>query len=101
MSFIVINKKSEEAIRRALLQLKNNVPIVLYKEIERILLNSIAHKRLSIYDINNVFSLLNSSNVLKNEKNCEEHLSKRNLQKNKKSETKINHLILFYMNIFL
>ena len=36
MSFIVINKKTEDAIIRALLQLQNEVPRDVYKEIETI-----------------------------------------------------------------
>ncbi len=102
MSFIIINKKTEDAIRRALLQLQNEVPCDIYEEIERILLNSIAHKRLSIYDINNVFSLLNSSKVLKKEKIFEEHASKRNLQKKQKERNKNKSFdFVLYEHLFI
>ena len=102
MSFIIINKKAEDAIRRALLQLQSEVPWDIYEEIERILLNSIAHKRLSIYDINNVFSLLNCSNVLKNEKNFEEHSSKRNSQKKQKARNKSKSFdFVLYEHLFI
>lgn len=102
MSFIVINKKTEEALKRALLQLKNEVSFGIYKEIERILLNAIRHKRLSIYDVNNVFSLLNSCNELKSRNNVEEHSSKRNsLNKQEQRNKNKSFDFVFYEHLFI
>lgn len=102
MSFIFINKKKEEEIRRALLQLKNEVPRDIYKEIERILLTSIMHKRLSINEVNSVLSLLNILPELKSEHKMEEYISKRYMrkkQKNRKIQKSFNFVL--YEHLFI
>lgn len=86
MSFIVINKKTEDSIRKALLQLQNEVPRDIYKEIETILLSSIAHKRLSIDEVNNILSLLKIIPELKSKYKIEEDSLKRH--KRKKQENR-------------
>ena len=102
MSFIVINKKTEDAIIRALLQLQNEVPRDVYKEIETILLSSIAHKRLSIDDVNNIISLLKITPELKSEHKIEEDTLKRHKRKKRENRNqKKSFNFVFYEHLFI
>lgn len=102
MNFIVIDKKIEDAIKRALFQLKKEVSLDIYKQIERILLNSISCKRLSIEDVNIVLSLLKNNYIQKNDKDKKEFTLKKYLQKNEEKRKKYKFFdFILYEHLYL
>ena len=96
MNYIVINKKIEDAIRCALIQLKKEVAVEVYKEIEKVLLDCIMRKKLSLKDVDVILSLLKGHTKPQNEK-IEEHISKKLLVKSeeKRNDNKSFNFIFY------
>ena len=101
MNFIVIDKRIENKIKRTLIQLKKEVSFDVYKQIEKVLLNSISLKRLSIEDVNFVLSLLRGHYRCKDEKNVKECAWKRCLQQNKEKRNNKSFDFIFYEHLYL
>ena len=95
MNFIIIDKRIENAIKRALVQIEKEVSFDVYKEIERVLLDSIFFKKLTIEDVNFVLSLLRSQCKYRDEENEKECASKRQSQtKKEKRKNSANYPFL-------
>lgn len=102
MNFIIIDTRIENAIKRALIQIEKEVSFDVYKEIERVLLNSISFKKLTIEDVNFVLSLLGSQCKHWDEENEKESVSKRQSQtKNEKRKNIKLFDFIFYEHLYL
>lgn len=102
MNFIIIDKRIENAIKRALVQIEKEVSFDVYKEIERVLLDSIFFKKLTIEDVNFVLSLLRSQCKHRDEENEKESASKRQSQTKKEKRKNIESFdFIFYEHLYL
>ncbi len=102
MNFIIIDKKTENEIKRALFQIQKEVSFDVYKEIEKVLLNSIYLKKLTVEDVNFVLSLLRSQCKHRDEENEKECISKRQSQTKIEKIKKIKSFgFIFYEHLYL